>query len=124
MKLYCYLQIKPLNQIEFTSKSSDDFRKLDYLIFEADNHSNAFLMQQGKQLIQEALEIFIEIDADPQEDLGKLNLIFESLRKSQIRTEYHLKGKHNTLEKMLKFIKAHQVESVHSHLISKGSASK
>ena len=124
MRLYCYLQIKPLDEIKFTSTKSSEFRANGYLAFEADSHSDTFLMEQGKQLVQEASDIFLEIDANENENIGKLSLFFEYLRKSELTVTYSLEGNHERIEKMLRFIRAERTEDISAYFKSKSSTSR
>lgn len=124
MKLFCHIQLKSLNEISFTGSLNSLFSASDYLIFEADNHSDGLVMEQGKLLIEQAKEVLIHIECTENAPLGQLNLLMEALRKSKSPTTYQLDGKHDQLEKMLTLIRSEKVDVLADQLSSNPSASK
>ena len=124
MMLFCYIQIKPLDQIGFAGELNNLFKTNDYLIFEADNHSDSYLMEQGKVLLSQASEIIFHFDVVENVSLGNLKQLFEALRKTRLKATYQLDGVHPQLVKMLHFIKAERSIDLKDYLNSKASASK
>jgi len=124
VKLFCHIQVKPVNKISFSGPLNDQFRKSGYLVFEADNHSDSYLMEQGKQLIDEAETILIHFECTDAESLGQIKSLLEKLRKAKTSFVYQLDGQHDTLDNMLKFLKAGKLENLFTHLSSNSSASK
>ncbi|OEK06235.1 hypothetical protein [Roseivirga misakiensis] len=108
MILYLYLQIKPIDQINFTSPLGtwikDNFK--DLLIAELDNHSESYLTSQALPLIPKADKIVLHIEASDKEELGSLKVLFEGLRKSKTSIDCIIHGKHTLLDKLLKMLAA------------------
>ena len=92
-------------EIKFEGGYSDLFRQNGFLIFEADNHSDGYLMEQGKVLIEQSNTLLLHIEGSAKEDLGNLKLLFEQLRKHKIEFLYQIEGRHKKLEQMLNFLK-------------------
>lgn len=124
MKLLCHIQVKTISEISFTGPLNDLFRKSGYLVFEADNHSDGYLMEQGKALIDQVEEVCIHFECAEDASIGQIKMLLETLRKSSKRSFYQLDGKHEQLEKMMKFIKAEKVVTLADQLSSNPSASK
>ena len=113
-----------MSEISFTGTLNELFRKEGYLVFEADNHSDSYLMEQGKALIDEAEQVIIHFESLENESLGQLKMLLEAVRKLAAPSIYQLDGKHDQLEKMLKFMKWEKVDALTDQLSSNPSASK
>lgn len=113
-----------MSEISFTGTLNELFRKEGYLIFESDNHSDSYLMEQGKALIDEAEQVIIHFESLENESLGQLKMLLEAVRKSAAPSIYQLDGEHNQLEKMLKFMRWEKVDALTDQLSSNPSASK
>ena len=118
MNLFCFIQVQPVHKIVYKGNMNDFFKRKSFLVFEADNHSDPYLMEQGKALIEKSNTIVLHIDAMPSENLGNLKMLFEALRKVEVKIFYQMEYTHPKLMKILSFIKAKEVEDLKNHFNS------
>jgi len=107
MTLYIYLQVKPIQQISFSSPLSEWLTTYDPTIVmaEVDNHSEAFLVSKCVPLIEKADQIILHMEAHEEEILGALKSIFERFRKLKKPILSITQGDHQGLVSMLKLMK-------------------
>lgn len=103
MTLYLYLQIKPLQRILFTSPLAGWLKNEapEVIVFEADNHSDDFLMNKGKAFIDQADHLVLHLDLIGTEPPGSLSMLLEHIRKSKKTVRCFVEGEHQLLHKML-----------------------
>lgn len=106
MKLFCYFQIKPQESINYTFdwKSTLMVDQPELTILEADNHSEAFLVQQTNQLMIEAATLIVFFDVEEGQRIGALSKVLEALRKKKQSTIILLKGENQAIIKSLKLL--------------------
>ena len=107
MILFCYFQVKPLQQVAFDFAWKDALEVLNEEVHrvEADNHSEGLLIQEISKMINEASEIICFFEVVENEKLGSLAKVFESLRKSSSRQLLMVKGENEHFEKVLPLLK-------------------
>jgi len=107
MTLYCHLQVKAMNNIDFTFGWKEELSHEipNLLILEADNHSDAFLIQESSKLIGESTILICLLDVEEGSSPGSISRILEALRKSEAQKLLILKGRNESIEKSLKFLK-------------------
>lgn len=113
MTLYFYLQIKPVRDILFASPLKDWLQKeVSKLVhFEADNHSDTFLIKKGQEFIQQAETIILHFDVRNDESIGQIGKLLEEMRKSGKTAKCFIEGKHEILSKMLRVIGVEPVKA-------------
>jgi len=104
MKLFIYLQVKPINQIAFSSALALGLKKEipELVLFEADQQSDNFQVKIGKDLIKEADSIFTLIETLQEENISQLSQLFEELRKFNRNLLILHKGENKAIETMIK----------------------
>ena len=110
MKLYCYLQLKPIEQIAFSSSISEGIKSIDPSIiqFEADNQSDLYHIKRGTEFIQESSLILLHLDAESGENIGPLNKLLEAIRKYKKPLFVIWEGEHEALARSIKMLKPQQ----------------
>jgi len=103
MTVFCYLQVKSIQNIKFEFEGKKDLVNFlpDLLILEADNHSEAFTIQQSAELLKKGDNIVTFIEVEKDEKIGSLAKIFEALRKNN-KTKILVTGQNIMLEKLAK----------------------
>lgn len=103
MTVFCYLQVKSIQNIKFEFEGKKDLVNFlpDLLILEADNHSEAFTIQQSAELLKKGDNIVTFIEVEKDEKIGSLAKIFETLRKNN-KTKILVTGQNMMLEKLAK----------------------
>ncbi len=103
MTVFCYLQVKSIQNIKFEFEGKKDLVNFlpDLLILEADNHSEAFTIQQSAELLKKGDNIVTFIEVEKDEKIGSLAKIFEALRKNN-KTKILVTGQNMMLEKLAK----------------------
>lgn len=107
MTLYCHLQLKALKHINYNFEWKEELRKTvsELLIIEADNHSDPFLIQESAKLIGKTSQLICCFEVEEESTLGSISRILEAILRSEARQLIFLKGRNESLEKALKFIK-------------------
>lgn len=107
MILFCYFQAKPIDQINFSFpwKETIDDIEADIHLVEADNHSEAYLIQQIAKMIIESEKTICFFDVSDTETLGTLSKAIEGLRKSKSPQTFFVKGENPKLNKILQMLK-------------------
>ncbi len=108
MTLFIHLQIKPIEQIQFSNEWMGIMKTEfpDALIFEADSHSEPFVISQGVSFLQEAKKVVLFLDCHQNEKLGSCAPLIEKvLRYKAIAPFIMIKGEHLMFEKMAKMMK-------------------
>jgi hypothetical protein len=103
MKLIIYLQLKPIDRIDFTNDLLDLTRTecSDCLFFEADSHSEAYTIQQGIQFVKEASQTVMILDCTNGESAhGLAGLIEKVMRSKQNNALIIMKGENEMFLKM------------------------
>ncbi|KYG81108.1 hypothetical protein EV198_3003 [Roseivirga ehrenbergii] len=122
MTLFIHLQIKPIEQIQFSNEwvgiMKTEFP--DALIFEADSHSEPFVISQGVSFLKEAEKVVLFLDSDENEKLGACAPLIEKvLRDKAIAPFILIQGQNVMFEKMAKMMKKEvfRYESVEESLV-------
>lgn len=108
MTLFIHLQIKPIEQIQFSNEwvgiMKTEFP--DALIFEADSHSEPFVIGQGVSFLQEAKKVVLFLDCHQNEKLGSCAPLIEKVLRNKVIAPFILiKEEHLMFEKMAKMMK-------------------
>lgn len=109
MILFIHLQVKPITQIQFKSEWVENVKKEfpDAIIFEADNHSEPYTIQQGIDFLQQASKIVLLIECSPNEKLGVISSLVEKVLRSKNHAPLiFLNGENKMFEKMAKISKS------------------
>lgn len=101
--LYCHLQIKPLEKIDFSFNWKETLlnRYPGLLCIEADHHSDTFLTQESSKLILQSDQIIGFFDMEESDSIGSLSGILEALRRAKGKKLIFVKGSHQMLERAL-----------------------
>jgi len=76
------------------------------LIFEADSHSEPFVISQGVSFLKEAEEVVLFLDSDENEKLGACAPLIEKVLRDKTITPFILiQGENKMFEKMAKMMK-------------------
>lgn len=102
--LYLYLQVKSIPEIQFTTPLRSFLKEKQVLVFEADNHSDPYLINQSVGFIQDHDPIIIHLEVVKEESLGSLNKLFEALRKSNAQIHSFISGEHPSITLMFKHL--------------------
>ena len=107
MILFCYFQIKPIEQIAFSFPEKDALSEIDaaFNLVEADSKSEPFLVHEIAKMIAESEQVICFFDVVESEGLGTLSKAIEALRKSKADQLFFVKGANSKLEKVLKMLK-------------------
>ncbi|WP_421978114.1 hypothetical protein [Roseivirga seohaensis] len=108
MTLFIHLQIKPIEQIQFSNEWMEMMKTEfpDALVFEADSHSEPFVIGQGVSFLQEAKKVVLFLDCHQNEKLGSCAPLIEKvLRDKTIAPFILIQGEHAMFEKMAKMMK-------------------
>ena len=108
MTLFIHLQIKPIEQIQFRNEWVEMMKTEfpDALIFEADSHSEPFVISQGTSFLKEAEKVVLCLDSNQNEKLGSCAPLIEKvLRNKAIAPFILIQGEHLMFEKMAKMMK-------------------
>tara|TARA_R110001592_G_scaffold77488_1_gene233269 strand:- start:853 stop:1242 length:390 start_codon:yes stop_codon:yes gene_type:complete len=122
MTLFIHLQIKPIAQIQFRNEWVE-MMKTEFpeaLIFEADSHSEPFVISQGISFLKEAEKVVLFLDSNQNEKLGACAPLIEKvLRNKAIAPLILMLGEHLMFEKMAKMMKkdVFRYESVEESLV-------
>lgn len=115
MILFCYFQAKPMEQIAFSFPWNEVLYELevDFHIVEADDQSEAFLIQEIARMITESEKTICFFDVVDTENLGALSKAMEAFRKSKASQLFIVNGENKRLEKVLQMLKqpVHKFES-------------
>ena len=95
MILFCYFQIKPIEQIAFSFPEKDALSEIDaaFNFVEADSKSEPFLVQEIAKMIAESEQVICFFDVVESEGLGALSKAIEALRKSKTNQLFFVNGK-------------------------------
>lgn len=104
MQLLYYIQVKPLDKINFGNPYNSLLTEVPKLIFlDADNHSEDFVIQQQIKLLEKAENVVLVLDVMPDAAPGKLVGLMEKLMRSkQLSPLIFLNGSNELIEKMLR----------------------
>lgn len=122
MTLFIHLQIKPIAQIQFRNEWVE-MMKTEFpeaLIFEADAHSEPFVISQGVSFLKEAEKVVLCLDSNQNEKLGSCAPLIEKVLRNKAITPFILmQGEHLMFEKMAKMMKkgVFRYESVEESLV-------
>lgn len=107
MMLYCHFQIKNMDEVDFTFDWKIELGKTfpNLIILEADNHSDPFLIQECSKLIEKSKQVICLFDVEEGCSPGSISRILEAIRKSEAHKLLLLKGRNESIEKALKFVK-------------------
>ena len=108
MILFIHLQIKAISEIEFESHwvKSVKTHFPQAVVFEADNHSDSNVIQQGTNFLTEASKVVLMLESSPNEKPGKAALIIEKVLRSKNHSPLIISNGENALiEKMAKVSK-------------------
>ncbi|WP_323758248.1 hypothetical protein [Roseivirga sp.] len=122
MTLFIHLQIKPIAQIQFRNEWVE-MMKTEFpeaLIFEADSHSEPFVISQGVSFLKEAEKVVLCLDSNQNEKLGSCAPLIEKVfRNKAIAPFILIQGENAMFEKMAKMMKKEvfKCESVEESLV-------
>ena len=122
MTLFIHLQIKPIAQIQFRNEWVE-MMKTEFpeaLIFEADSHSEPFVISQGVSFLKEAEKVVLCLDSNQNEKLGSCAPLIEKVFRNKAITPFILiQGENAMFEKMAKMMKKEvfKCESVEESLV-------
>lgn len=122
MKLILHLQIKALLNIQFSSELVKQL-KIEFpkaILFEADSHSEPFLIQQGLQFLKEATKVVLILESEAGESPNKVAPLIEKVvRYKSLTPVIIVKGENQILKKMLSLSKKEvlEVESTESSIM-------
>lgn len=107
MILFCYFQLKPIEQIAFGFSEKNTLSKIEaeFNLVEADSKSEPFLIQEIAKMIADSEQVVCLFDVVESEGLGALSKAIEALRKSKANQLIIVKGVNSKLEKVLKMLK-------------------
>ena len=106
MKLYCYLQLKPIQQVKFVSPIGEQIKAIDPSIiqFEADNQSDLYHLKRGVEFIEESSMVLLHIDVLPNEKIGPLSKLLETIRRHRKPVSVIWEGEHDMLSKTISML--------------------
>lgn len=106
MKLYCYLQLKPIEQVKFVSPIGEQIKAIDPSIiqFEADNQSDLYHLKRGVEFIEESSLVLLHIDVLPNEKIGPLSKLLETIRRHKKPVSVIWEGEHDMLTKTISML--------------------
>ncbi|WP_422354795.1 hypothetical protein [Roseivirga pacifica] len=106
MKLYCYLQLKPIEQVKFVSSIGEQIKAIDPSIiqFEADNQSDLYHLKRGVEFIEESSLVLLHIDVLPNEKIGPLSKLLETIRRHKKPVSVIWEGEHDMLTKTISML--------------------
>ncbi|MCO6358327.1 hypothetical protein [Roseivirga pacifica] len=106
MKLYCYLQLKPIKQVKFVSPIGEQIKAIDPSIiqFEADNQSDLYHLKRGVEFIEESSIVLLHLDALPNEKIGPLSKLLETIRRHKKSVCVIWEGEHEMLTKTISML--------------------
>lgn len=108
MILFIHLQIKPIEQIQFRNEWVEHMKTEfpEAVIFEADSHSEPFVINQGVSFLKEAGKVVLFLDSKQNEKLGNCASLIEKIfRNKAIDLFILIEGGHEMFEKMVKLSK-------------------
>ena len=117
MKLYCYLQLKPIEQVKFVSSIGEQIKAIDPSIiqFEADNQSDLYHLKRGVEFIEESSMVLLHLDALPNEKIGPLSKLLETIRRHKKPISVIWEGEHDMLTKTISMLnpkKEYQINKI------------
>lgn len=122
MKLLLYIQIKAVHSVNYGHPAWMDRLGTDTLVFEADNHSEAAHLHQGKQFVKDATQVCLYFEVEEDQSPGSLTGLIEPLLRNVKRSKrVFLKGQNKPLMQMLKLTKTAYKE-VHENLAVESAA--
>lgn len=122
MKLLLYIQIKAVHSVNYGHPAWMDRLGTDTLVFEADNHSEAAHLHQGKQFLKEATQVCLYFEVEENQSPGSLTGLIEPLLRNAKRSKLvFLQGLNKQLMQMLKLTKTAYKE-VHESLAVESDA--
>ncbi len=92
----------------------------DALVFEADSHSEPFVISQGVSFLKEAEKVVLFLDSNPHEKLGACAPLIEKVLRDKVVTPLILmQGENAMFAKMAKMMKKEvfRYESVEESLV-------
>lgn len=108
MKLILHLQIKALLNIQFSGELVKAL-KIEFpeaILFEADSHSEPFLIQQGLQFLKDSDKVVLILESESGESPSKVApLIEQVIRQKSLTPMIIVKGENQMLKKMLSLSK-------------------
>ena len=106
MKLLLYLQIKTVHSVSYGHPAWMDQLGADYIIFEADSHSEAAHLHQGKQFVKEASQVCLYFEVEEDQSPGSIIGLIEPLLRNTKRSKLvFLQGQNKQLMQILKLTK-------------------
>jgi hypothetical protein len=113
MKLILHLQIKALLNIQFSNELVKQL-KIEFpeaILFEADSHSEPFLIQQGLQFLKEATKVVLILESEAGESPSKVAPLIEKVVRHKSMTPLIIiQGENQVLKKMLSLSKKDVLE--------------
>ncbi|PIQ46848.1 MAG: hypothetical protein COW03_18250 [Cytophagales bacterium CG12_big_fil_rev_8_21_14_0_65_40_12] len=122
MKLILHLQIKALLNIKFSSELVKQL-KIEFpeaILFEADSHSEPFLIQQGLQFLKEATKVVLILESEAGESPSKVAPLIEKvIRHTSLNAMVLINGENHVLKKMMSlyYVEVLEVESTESSIM-------
>ena len=106
MTLYLFLQIKPVKDILFCSPLVSQFKEEipDLMVFEADNHSDDFLLSKGQEFISCAERFILHFDVVEGEHPGRLANLLKSISNAKKSVKCFVYGENQPLNNILKLM--------------------
>lgn len=108
MNLILHLQIKALLNIQFSNELVKQL-KMEFpeaILFEADSHSEPFLIQQGLQFLKDSDKVVLILESESGESPSKVApLIEQVIRQKSLTPMIIVKGENQMLKKMLSLSK-------------------
>ncbi len=107
MDLFIYLQVAPIEKIRFTHSIQNWVKKYypNALCFDADNHSDDLVIGYGSEQIENAEEIVVLIESEPDQKLGGVITLVEKLIRKKKGPIIFFNGEHPMLEKVIRHTK-------------------
>jgi hypothetical protein len=122
MNLILHLQIKALLNIQFSNELVKQL-KIEFpeaILFEADSHSEPFLIQQGLQFLKEATKVVLILECEASESPSKVAPLIEKvIRHKSLNSMILINGENQMLKKMLLLWKKEvlEFESIESSIM-------
>jgi len=106
MHLVLYIQVKPAQEIRFGNPFSKQAHSEHIQFYDADNHSDEWIIQHQTQVIDTADKITLILDVLPEFPLGQLTRLLEKLlRKKNPSLNVFFHGQHQVINNMLRLSK-------------------
>jgi hypothetical protein len=113
MNLILHLQIKALLNIQFSSELVKQL-KIEFpeaILFEADSHSEPFLIQQGLQFLKEATKVVLILECEAGESPSKVAPLIEKVvRHKSLNAMVLINGENQMLKKMMSLYQGEVLE--------------